>query len=136
MSLKIKHNPEETNILDVLTQQPEIKLAILFGSLVTASAGRDSDLDLAISLNRPMTSDEKWTLISELGERIGRPVDLIDLTRVGEPLLGQIIRHGRLLLGDKSDYARLMVRHLFDQADFVPYQTRLLTERRQKWIGH
>lgn len=133
--MKTKHSSEETTTRDVLIQHPEVKLAILFGSLTTDRAGRDSDLDIAVSLGDTMTSEEKISLISELGERLGRPVDLIDLTRIGEPLLGQIIRHGHLLVGEKSDYTRLKIRHLFDQADFVPYQQRLLAERRRKWIG-
>ncbi|MDZ7804369.1 type VII toxin-antitoxin system MntA family adenylyltransferase antitoxin [Thiohalophilus sp.] len=131
-----KKTETANQLREILGHHPNIRLAILFGSLATDRAGRDSDLDIAISLGRPMTSEEQMALISELGERIGRPVDLIDLTRVGEPLLGQIIRHGRLLVGEKADYTKLKVRHLLDQADFVPYQQRLLAERRQKWIGH
>jgi hypothetical protein len=60
---------------------------------------------------------------------------LVDLFTVGEPLLGQIIAGGRRILGDDERYALLLSRHLFDQADFMPYRKRILQERRQAWIG-
>jgi hypothetical protein len=63
------------------------------------------------------------------------PVDLIDLKRTGEPLLGQILKHGVRLMGSDTDYAALLTRHLFDAADFLPYRNRILAERRRAWIG-
>ena len=68
-------------------------------------------------------------------ERTGRPVDLIDLKVVAEPLLGQIVRHGRRLLGSDSAYGQLISRHLFEQADFMPYRSRVLAERWAAWTG-
>jgi hypothetical protein len=49
--------------------------------------------------------------------------------------LGQILRHGTRLLGSETAYADLIRRHLFDQADFLPYRRRILAERRRGWIG-
>ena len=66
---------------------------------------------------------------------IGRPVDLIDLHTVGEPLLGRIVTRGRRLMGDDTHYAHWIRKHLFEQADFMPYRSRILAERRQRWIG-
>jgi len=60
---------------------------------------------------------------------------LVDLSTVGEPLLGQILSGGTRILGDDVRYARMVTRHLFNQADFMPYQSRILRERRQAWIG-
>jgi hypothetical protein len=73
-------------------------------------------------------------LISELARRTGRPVDLVDLHAVGEPLLGQILRHGKRILGGDTHYANLIRRHLFDQADYLPYRNRILAERRRAWL--
>jgi uncharacterized protein len=74
-------------------------------------------------------------IISALAERIGRPIDLIDLIVVDEPLLGQVVRHGRRILGSDKQYGELIRRHSFEQADFMPYRNRILAERRQAWIG-
>ena len=63
-------------------------------------------------------------------------MDLIDLTRVGEPLLGQILQHGQRLHGSDADFgAQLLYRHLVDAADFLPLRERILKERRDAWIG-
>ena len=122
-------------ILGALNTQPGIRLAILFGSLAAGREREDSDLDLAIDAGHRLTAGEKLALMNELAERTGRPVDLVDLQAVGEPLLDQILRHGHRLLGSETCYADLIRKHLFDQADYLPYRNRILAERRRAWIG-
>ncbi|OFZ70479.1 MAG: DNA polymerase III subunit beta [Betaproteobacteria bacterium RBG_16_58_11] len=123
------------SIRTVLVRHPEIRLAILFGSMATGRASRDSDVDLALAMERPLKVDEKMALMAELAEATGRPIDLIDLHAVGEPLLGQIVKRGQRVLGTDERYAELIKRHLFEEADFMPYYRRMLGERRAAWIG-
>ena len=59
-------------------------------------------------------------LIGDLADATGRPVDLVDLRTVGEPLLGQILSHGLRLLGSTEAHGCLLSRHLIDAADFLP----------------
>jgi len=115
--------------------QPGIAFAILFGSLARGEARADSDLDLAVDAGHRLTSGEKMALISRLAAATGRPIDLVDLQATGEPLLGQILRHGKRILGTDTQYAGLIRRHVFDQADFVPYRDRILAERRRQWTA-
>lgn len=122
-------------LCEVLAQFPQITFAVLFGSLATGKERPDSDLDIAVGAKTPLTSVERIALIQALAEKIGRPVDLIDLTSVGEPLLGQIVQHGQRIFGSDTLFAHLIHRHLMEQADFVPYQNRILLERRMAWIG-
>ena len=122
-------------ILAAINTQHGIRLAILFGSLAAGRERADSDLDLAVDAGHRLTAGEKLALMNKLAERTGRPVDLVDLHVVGEPLLGQILRHGKRLLGGETCYPDLIRRHLFDQADYLPYHTRILVERRRAWIG-
>ena len=122
-------------ILAALNTQPGVRLAILFGSLAAGQGRVDSDLDLAVDAGHRLTAGEKLVLMNKLAERTGRPVDLVDLHAVGEPLLGQILRHGKRLLGSETCYADLIRKHLFDQADYLPYRNRILAERRKAWIG-
>lgn len=122
-------------IKQVLDRHSIIRLAVLFGSLAKGEAGHDSDLDLAIDVDRPLEEQEKIQLIAELAEALGRPVDLVDIFSVGEPLLGQIVTRGKRILGDDTRYAVMLSKHLFNQADFMPYRSRILKERRQAWIG-
>ncbi len=120
---------------EVLAGFPVLILALVFGSVAKGLQRIDSDLDIAVVAKQALTVDEKIVIISALAEKTGRPVDLVDLKVVGEPLLGQIVQHGRRLLGSDGEYGRLISRHLFEQADFMPYRNRILAERRAEWIG-
>jgi predicted nucleotidyltransferase len=122
-------------IRQILSQHGDIRLAILFGSLAGGRATPQSDLDLAVLMGVPLSTETKMILIGELSQATGRPVDLVDLRVAGEPLLGQVLKHGVRLFGSDTDYAELLKRHLFDEADFMPYRRRILAERRQAWIG-
>lgn len=119
----------------ILLAFPMVEQALVFGSVAHGTARTDSDLDIAVGAQRPLHPSEKMRLIESLALQTGRPIDLIDLKTVAEPLLGQILKHGRRLIGSDTTYARLISRHVFDQADFLPYKNRVLTERRNAWIG-
>lgn len=118
-----------------LEKYPQIDLAIVFGSIASDSAHRDSDIDLAVQMPKPLGIDEKMQLVADLATATGRPVDLVDLRTVGEPLLGQILKHGRRIRGEASDLAPIMQRHVYAMEDFMPYVERMLDERRNAWIG-
>jgi predicted nucleotidyltransferase len=118
---------------DVLAQFPTLVLALVFGSVAQRRERADSDLDIAVAARQPLTPVERMNIIAALAEQTGRPVDLIDLSGVAEPLLGQIVRHGRRLLGSDGVYGNLISKHLFEQADFMPYRNRVLVERRAAW---
>ncbi len=125
----------DNQLREVLAGFPELILALVFGSVAKGLQRIDSDLDIAVVAKQALTADQKIVIISALAEKTGRPVDLVDLKVVGEPLLGQIVQHGRRLLGSDGEYGRLISRHLFEQADFMPYRNRILAERRAAWIG-
>lgn len=118
-----------------LEERPGLRLALLFGSAARGALRPESDLDVAVLADRPLAAARKHELIRGLAEASGRPVDLVDLASVGEPLLGRILAEGRRLFGSDDDFAALVVRHLFEQADFVPLQQRILEERRRAWLG-
>jgi len=119
----------------VLAKQEGVKLAILFGSLASGTARAESDLDVAVDAGHPLDAAEKMQLIGDLAAATGRPIDLVDLQFVGEPLLGQILRYGKRLIGNDTSYGDLIRKHLFEQADFMPYRSRILADRRKTWIG-
>ena len=124
-----------SDLTDVLSRFPHLGLAIVFGSVATGHQRADSDLDMAVAADHTLSADERMNIIAALAERTGRPIDLVDLKVVGEPLLGQIVRHGRRLFGSDTAYGQLISRHLIEHADFMPYRNRILAERRAAWIG-
>lgn len=124
-----------SRLREVLEQHPHIRQALVFGSVASGHARPESDLDIAVEADHPLDAGEKVRLIEALAAATGRPIDLIDLKSTSGPLLGQILKHGRRILGSDSDHAELIRRHLFDVEDFEPYIERMLRERRQAWIG-
>ncbi len=122
-------------IQNTLNQFPSIKLAIVFGSVANNRETPDSDIDLAILTNDIIDTKQKIQIIEALATSTGRTIDLIDLRTAGQPLLGEIISHGTRILGNNAEYASLITKNLFDQADFLPYRNRILEERRQAWTN-
>lgn len=126
--------PLQSSILGALAGFAEIEQIVLFGSLSRGTQRPDSDLDLAVDVGRPMTSQQKIAMIEALALALGRPIDLIDLRTAGQPLLTQIVTTGRRLLGSDTNWASVIYRNIIDNEDFVPLQRRILKTRQKAWI--
>ena len=124
----------KSELIKALQVSGRVRLAILFGSVAKGEETAESDLDIALLMEQELSVEAKMEWIEQLAKLSGRPVDLIDLRVVGEPLLGQIFQTGERLIGSDGEYGKLLSRHLFDQADFMPYRQRILDERRAQWI--
>ncbi len=131
-------NKEANNINQAINQwlneEPSIHFAILFGSFAKGTNRKDSDIDLAIELDVPMSIDTKLSLLQSLGEITDKTIDFIDLKTVGEPLLNQIIQHGKQLKGSKQNFIELSIKNVNQMQDFVPYIKRTLKERRKRLL--
>ncbi len=130
----MRADPERL-IQKILAEYPQVEFALLFGSLATGIANVESDIDLAILAHRPIDKSLKISLIESIVKETGRSVDLIDLQFAGQPLLGEILSKGKILLENDEHYARLILKNLLDKADFLPYRNRILKQRREAWIG-
>lgn len=120
----------------VMARHASVVIAILFGSTATGHARPDSDLDLAIATVTPLTSEARIALIEDLALTFGRPVDLIDLDHTHSPLLHRILAQGHMILcNDRTRYAELLLRMVYEEADVMPYYRRILSDRRHAWIG-
>ena len=129
--------PEATQerIIQALNAYPELKLVVLFGSMARGAETLDSDVDLAVQAECPLTVEQKMGITEALALEFNRPVDLIDLRTVGQPLLGEIVAEGRRIKGSNEDWAQLIFRNIMDNEDFVPLQKRILRERRKAWLN-
>lgn len=133
---KHKSNKKEVEqqVNQWLSKQASIRFAILFGSFAKQTNTQESDIDLAIELDKPLTAETKLTLLQTFSELNDRRIDLIDLKTVGEPLLNQIIQHGKLLKGTKADMIQLSIKNVNMMQDFSPYLKRTLAERRARLL--
>ncbi len=119
----------------VLSDYPEVKLCIVFGSAASGRASERSDLDIAVAAAQALTPDMCLQLTEACQAATNRPTDLVDLMAVSGPILKQVLSKGRVVQNhDKNLYARLISRMLFDQADMMPYYDRILRERRKRFL--
>lgn len=133
--MKLSGEDSIDRAIEWLARRDGLRLGLLFGSAARGELRPDSDLDIAVLGEHVLVPEEKRALIEGLARHSGRAADVVDLATIGEPLLGRILSEGRRLFGSDEDFAALVVRDLFEKADFLPYQQRILEERRRKWIG-
>jgi len=123
------------SLADRLAAEPDIELAIVFGSTAGETAGPDSDLDLAVCAGQPLDAGRRGQLVRLAADLTGRPVDLVDLRDAGVVVLRSALLHGRVLFcRNRRTREQLLARLLADTEDFLPYRQRMLEQRRHAWI--
>ena len=131
---KLSHDPCET--LAFLADDPNLDLAILFGSAAAGCAKPHSDIDVAVYPRQPLDHFALQDLADRIALATGRPVDLVDLSRSEGTLLRQILRTGRVLFAKRSDIlGRLLERLLVWQEDFEPALKAMLASRLKRFTS-
>jgi len=127
---------KEKKLTTWLIQHTEVEMAILFGSYAKGTENSRSDIDLAIQLSSGETiqAEQKLDYLTQLVKLLETDIDLIDLKKVGQPLLSQIIKYGRRLKGQQAHYIELTIKNINTTQDFMPYIERMMTERRKHWL--
>ena len=119
----------------ILRDMPGLRLAILYGSAATGRMRPDSDVDIAILFDRPLSTEKKMELISRLERELKRDVDLVDLFDLSGTILKQILTKGRVLFQSTTGVlAGIVQRMVYNQADMMPYVSRTLMERQKRFI--
>jgi len=129
---------KEKQLITWLTGHSEIEMAILFGSYSKGTENSHSDMDIAVQLSsaKTITAQEKLNYLMELSKLLEIEIDLVDLNRVGQPLLSQIIKYGKRLVGSDARYVELTIKNINTTQDFMPYIERMLLERRNRWLSN
>jgi predicted nucleotidyltransferase len=90
--------PNKTLIIQTLQAAlPHLLAIYVFGSQAQNTAGRDSDLDIAILLAGRADPLSLWELAQQLANQVGCEVDLIDLRSASTVMQYQIICSDKLL---------------------------------------
>ena len=108
----IDHWPLLSALRRALRTEPNVRLAVLYGSLARGEDTEASDLDLLVSLaeDRP---DAAVKLAVRLERAIGRNVDVARLNRVERSaplLLVRALEEGRVVLDRDGQWPRLLAR--------------------------
>lgn len=74
-----------------------LQAVYLFGSHAQGVAGPDSDVDLAVLVDRSIDAVVLWEVAQRLATHLDREVDLLDLRSASTVMQYQIITTGRLL---------------------------------------
>jgi predicted nucleotidyltransferase len=123
------HWPLLSTLRRALRTEPNVRLAVLYGSAARGDDRPDSDVDLLVSLDedRPDTAVK---LAVRLERAVDRQVDVARLNRVQETsqlLLLQAIDDGRALLDRDGEWAGLKTRR-----DEIARRARLAHEARRR----
>lgn len=98
-------DPLHDRLREALAMIPRLGLAILFGSRARGNARPDSDVDVAISADPPLSGREESELGAALERAAGTSVDLVDLERAAPALRWRIARDGIVLLSSPPNAA-------------------------------
>ncbi len=122
--------------LDFLSDDPDLLLAMVFGSTADGSQRPDSDIDVAVYPGKKLESRKRQLLVDEIAIATGRAVDLIDLTHVDGALLRQILRSGKIVFSKEPGILGTLSERLLDwQEDFEPQLNALLETRLQRFTA-
>jgi hypothetical protein len=84
--------------------------ATVFGSVARGEARVDSDIDVAVSFGKPMSSDLRMAVIGIVADVAGRSVDLIDLESAGGLILARALGGAEILCESVADRQRMLTR--------------------------
>ena len=118
-------SPIDQGAVDILRKAvPDLVAVYRFGSTNSATAGPDSDVDLAVLAHARLNGTDRFELQDLLATLFRRPVDLVDLRAASTVMAMQVIGPGTVLY--ESDPAE---RGRFEDLAFSLY-ARLNEERR------
>lgn len=84
--------------------------AAVFGSVGRGEARADSDLDIAVSFGRPMSSDLRMAVTGIAADVAGRSIDLIDLEAVEGLILAQALGGKEILCNSPAMRQRMIAK--------------------------
>lgn len=124
------HHPD----LSFLAADSSLEIAIVFGSVASGSAGRGSDIDIAVQARQPLDHQALQNLSDQIALASGRPVDVVDLATADGCLLRQILRHGKVIFTKRPGIlGTLAERLLVWQEDFEPLLDDMLSTRLKRF---
>ncbi len=115
-------HPDVTPLIrKLVTQVPDLKLVIVFGSFADGSQRHGSDIDLAFAAARPLKNRALYDLTLDLQTGCDRRVDLVDLANADLSIIlkYEIVTSGKVVFeADNCSVSEHHARIFRDYQDF------------------
>lgn len=133
MSLKI--NKEK---IKKIAQKYNLEMVLLFGSQVNGRAKPNSDIDIAYSAQKLLSTNEKIDLNNDLCDFFKKDIiDQVDIKNANPLLLYEISQNSKLIFGKEIDYLEFKAfafRNYIDSESLFKLED-LLIRKRHKELG-
>ncbi len=109
-----------SKIKKFLEKDENIIFALIFGSAALGKIRKDSDIDVAIYLKKPISGYEQLSLMQKLGELVGRDVDVVVLNNAPPLLKHQVLLNKKkLFVRDFSIYSNFREKVMDEYQEFL-----------------
>jgi len=125
----------EQDSSDLFFRYPHVLSAYLFGSTALGIANSDSDMDIAIRIDKSLASgcylDLRIQITDDLEKHLGCKVDIVILNTASLKMIHQVIVNGRLLFSrDRDKELDYLVQKRKEYFDFKYYINKDIQEMR------
>ena len=134
----MNHSSVYRTLASVISQFPQVQLAILYGSFARGTERPDSDIDVAVaqSARCRMDGDTVLDLSLECSRLTGREVQVRDLAAADGLFLKQVLTTGVVLLSrDFTVRGELIIRMLDFDADMLPHVRMIRRKNRERLLA-
>ncbi|MBK8995867.1 MAG: nucleotidyltransferase domain-containing protein [Myxococcales bacterium] len=109
----------------LLAEEPQVELAVSFGSRASGRARPTSDVDLGVRFEPGVSPSERVAFANQLERALGAPLDLIDLDEA-PPLLRMEMAPAGVVVKEATpgSWVSFRARAMLDWWDFAPYARR------------
>ena len=121
-----------------IAQKYNLEMVLLFGSQVNGRTKPDSDIYIAYSAQKLLSTDEKIGLNNELCDLFHKDiVDQVDIRNANPLLLHEISTNSQLLFGKEIDYIKFRTRafRVFIDSESLFKLKESLIKKRQKFLS-
>ncbi len=122
--------------IETLKGFPAIQIATLFGSIANDRLTNNSDIDIAVAAEKPLSIDEKVNLHLALSKSIPREIDLIDLHIINGLILQNALCRGSIIKNSSPIIlANLLKKMWYNQADMMPLTKQFLKHNALRFVN-
>lgn len=126
-------NPWEHEVAECLARHPKVVPAFLFGSFSKGRSRTGSDVDVAVYLTPPYSTNDVSEIWSRLEDITHRDVDLLVLN-TAPPIISWTAMKGKVLVDkDPKLHLELMLERSREAEDFHEFLMDFWNERRRRW---